>query len=408
MATLPLRFTGASGAALSARLELPVDGRPKGYALFAHCFTCGKNLRGAVAVSRALTRAGIGVLRFDFTGLGESEGDFADTHFSSNVADLVAAAAFLEAEYDAPQLLVGHSLGGAAVLHAAHQLPSVRAVATIGAPSAPDHVLHLLEGSLPEIEEQGEATIRLAGRAFTIRKEFLADLEQTTMAEVVQSLGRALLILHSPVDQIVGIGNAQELYLKARHPKSFVSLDTADHLLSDGDDADYAAQVIAAWATRYLDKRTAPDLDELRERDRVVVRTQRQHYRTDVLAGGHALLADEPTALGGQDLGPSPYDLIAAGLGACTSITLRMYADRKGWPLEEVVVRVRHDRLHARDENVNERGRLDHMDREIELVGDLDDEQRQRLVAIAERCPVHRTLDAGVRTTTSLREAAPA
>lgn len=288
------------------------------------------------------------------------------------------------------------------MISAAASLPSVRAVATLGAPSSPEHVRHLFEDSMDEIRAQGEARVNLAGRTFTIRQEFLDDLEESSMRSAVSGLGRALLILHSPTDQIVGIDNARDLYVQARHPKSFVSLDQADHLLGRAEDAEYAAHVIAAWAGRYLDPLPERDLSALADEDRVVVRTGRQPYTTDVVAGPHVLTADEPRSLGGQDLGATPYDLVAAGLGACTSITLRMYADRKGWPLDEIRVRVRHDRLHARDENDDERGRLDRMEREIELVGDLDDEQRQRLLEIAERCPVHRSLDAGIHTTTRL------
>lgn len=400
MPTIPTEFEGATGATLSARLEMPVDHRPIAFALFAHCFTCAKDLKAVVNVSRALTQARIAVLRFDFTGLGQSGGEFADTTFSSNVEDLVQAARFLEEQYEAPQLLVGHSLGGAAVLHAAHHLPSVRAVATIGAPCNPAHVLELLTESMDEIRESGEATVTLAGRPFRIKREFLDDLEGDRMDKAVDTLGRALLIMHSPVDQTVGIENAQHLYLKARHPKSFVSLDGADHLLSDAKDSRYAGGVIAAWAGRYLDAAPIDALDSLKDADRVVVRTGREHFPTDAIAGSHTLLLDEPVAVGGQDLGPSPYDLISLGLGACTSITLRMYADRKEWPLEEVRVRILHERIHAKDRD--EDGRMDRLEREIELVGDLDDEQRQRLLQIADRCPVHRTLDAGVVTTTTL------
>ncbi len=403
MPTIPVAFSGATGAKLSARLEMPADHRPIAYALFAHCFTCAKDLKAVVNVSRALTQERVAVLRFDFTGLGQSRGDFAETTFSSNVMDLVHASRFLAQEYDAPQLLVGHSLGGAAVLRAASHLPAVRAIATIGAPCDPSHVLHLLSEAIDEIRESGEATVTLAGRSFRIRREFLDDLEAGRMDAAAASLGRALLILHSPVDETVGIENAQHLYEQARHPKSFVSLDGADHLLTRSADSIYAGRVIAAWARRYFDALPVPSAEALKDADRVVVRTGREHYATDAVVGTHTLLLDEPTAVGGQDLGPSPYDLISAGLGSCTSITLRMYADRKQWPLEEVRVRIRHERIHAKDQG--EGGRMDRLEREIELVGDLDADQRQRLLAIAERCPVHRTLEAGVVTVTKLLDA---
>ncbi len=402
MPTLTVEFTGASGAPLAARLEMPADHRPIAYAIFAHCFTCAKDLKAVVNVSRALTQERIAVLRFDFTGLGQSGGDFAETTFSSNIGDLVEAARFLEREHAAPQLLVGHSLGGAAVLRAAQEMPSVKAVATIGAPCDPAHVLHLLTESIDEIRASGEATVALAGRPFRIKREFLEDLSGDRMDASVADLDRALLIMHSPVDQAVGIENAQHLYLQAKHPKSFVSLAGADHLMTNVADSRYAGGVIAAWASRYIEAPLVDSIDDLRDANRAVVRTGREHYPTDAVVGGHTLLIDEPTAVGGQDLGPSPYDLITTGLGACTSITLRMYADRKEWPLDEVRVRVSHERIHAKDQG--EDGRMDRLDREIELVGDLDDDQRQRLLAIANRCPVHRTLEAGVVTTTRLTE----
>jgi uncharacterized OsmC-like protein/pimeloyl-ACP methyl ester carboxylesterase len=398
-------FTGAYGDLLAARVERPADGEARAWALFAHCFTCSKNLRAAVELTRELATAGFGVLRFDFTGLGESEGDFADTNFSSSVDDLVAAARFMEAELGAPALLVGHSLGGAAVLHAATRLPSVAAVVTLGSPSDPRQVVRHFEERKSEILEQGEAEVDLGGRPFTVRRQFLEDLEESAMRHAVETLDAALLVMHSPVDEVVGIENAARLYTMARHPKSFVSLDDADHLLTDADDARYAARVLAAWAARYLPRQADLDEDGLVAGDRVVARTGPEGYRTDLKTGHHSLVADEPRALGGEDAGPSPYDLVLAGLGACTSMTLRMYADRKEWPLDEVRVRLKHTRLHKKDEERAEDdgdARLDHVHREVELVGDLDGEQRARLLEIAERCPVHRTLEAGVRVETEL------
>lgn len=404
MATERITFPGSTGEALSARLELPVHGQPRAWALFAHCFTCSKNVKAAVNITRALSRLGVGVLRFDFTGLGESEGDFADTTFSSNVEDIVAAARFLAAEYESPALLIGHSLGGAAVLQATRSLPDIRAVATIGAPADPAHVRHLVSSAEDEIEEYGEAVVSISGRDFRIRKQFLDDLEAHPGPELVRSLGRALLILHSPIDEVVSIDNAASLYTQAKHPKSFVSLDDADHLLTKSDDSEYVAGVLAAWASRYLDLTQVPDdAEELRVQDRAVTRTQSGTFYTDIAIRHHTLVADEPKSVGGQDLGPTPYDYLLAGLGSCTSMTLQMYAGRKEWPLEEARIRLRHRRLHATDceECAEGDSRMDVIDREVELIGPLDEAQRRRLLEIADRCPVHRTLEAGVRVQTS-------
>ncbi len=403
MSTERITFEGATGHLLAAQLELPADARRRAYALFAHCFTCSKNLKAAVNITRALSEMGIGVLRFDFTGLGESEGDFADTNFTSNVDDLVAAARYIESELGAPQLLVGHSLGGAAVLHAATRLDSVRAVATIGAPAEPSHVLKHIGESREEIERLGEATVLFGGQPFRVKRQFLDDLGEQRMSEVVQNLGRALLILHSPIDQIVGIENAGTLYSLARHSKSFVSLDDADHLLMDVADSTYAGRVLSTWADRYLDPVPLTEHEaELRDAERVVTRSHLGTFRTDIRVRQHALVADEPVSVGGEDTGPTPYDLLLAGLGACTSITLEMYAGRKGWPLEQARVRLKHSKIHKMDREASGDAdeQLDVVDREVELIGPLDEAQRARLMEIADRCPVHRTLEAGVRVRT--------
>jgi putative redox protein len=373
--------------------------------VFAHCFTCSKNFKATVAISRALAQARIAVLRCDFTGLGESEGEFAETSFSTTVDDLVAAGDWLTEHHESPQLLVGHSLGGAAAIHAAIKMPSVRAVATINAPAEPTHVLKLLDSAVAEIERRGEARVTLEGRHFRIKKQFLDDLEEARMANAVRDLRAALLIFHAPGDQTVGIDNAAKLYTAARHPKSFVSLDGADHLLTDEQDSRYVGEVLAAWVHRYLDhgQRAHRTMDQVLADNRVVARTG-EGYRTAILASGHSLIADEPLAVGGTELGPTPYDLLSAALGACTTMTLQMYARRKKWPLDEAIVRLRHSKVHAVDEEncENAEAKMDQLERSVELVGDLSDEQRARLLEIANKCPVHRTLEAGVVVKTEL------
>ncbi|MFZ1752586.1 MAG: alpha/beta fold hydrolase [Caldilineaceae bacterium] len=402
-----ITFPSAAGDKLAARLDLPVDGKPIAYALFAHCFTCSKNLHAVSNISRALTGQRIGVLRFDFTGLGESEGDFADTNFSSNVADLVAAAHFLETEHSAPAILIGHSLGGAAVLQAAGNLPSVKAVVTINAPADPRHVAHLLVDAKEEIAAQGKAQVKLAGQTFTVKQQFLDDLEKTKMEKSIRNLQKALLVCHAPLDNSVSVDNAAIIFQAARHPKSYLSLDKADHLLSNEEDSLYVGTVAAAWARKYVGG-LLPDADKpaLSADAQVVVRTDRAHYQTAILANGHSLTADEPVSVGGTDTGPTPYDLLLAGLGACTSITLRMYADRKNWPVESIVVYLDHSKIHAEDceECESTGGRIDRIEREVELIGDLGEEQRQRMLEIADRCPVHRTLHSEISVKTRLRE----
>ncbi len=410
MESTRIEFPGSRGAPLAARLDRPIGREPEAYAIFAHCFTCSKNLKAVVHLSRALTAHGLAVLRFDFTGLGESGGDFADTTFSSNIDDLLAAARWLEEHHRPPQLLVGHSLGGAAVLAAGAELPGISAVSTIGAPADPAHVARLLGSSRERIEREGEAEVELGGRRFRIRKAFLDDLAERCNDEAIGSLGAALLLFHSPVDAIVGIENAERIYRAARHPKSFISLDRADHLLSDPRDSAYAGDVLGAWAGRYLDGAAAPEpavstpgSTPPPDEGRVFARIGREPYRTEIRAGRHGLLADEPERVGGGDRGPTPYDLLLAALGACTAMTLRMYADRKGWPMEAVDVELEHRREHARDcDDCGAGARVDVIERRLAVRGDLDEAQRSRLVEIANRCPVHRTLEEGARIETVL------
>ena len=402
-----IRFKTANGHALAGVLHQPDAGIPHAYALFAHCFTCTKSIKAAIHIADALVDEGMAVLRFDFTGLGQSEGAFEDTHFSSNVEDLRDAARYLEREHRAPTILVGHSLGGTACLAAAGQIESVRAVATLGSPADAAHILGLLEDDLETIEQQGEARVNLAGRAFNIRKDFVDDVRSQRVSEGIRSLRKALLVMHSPVDEIVPVEEAARIYASALHPKSFVSLDDADHLLSRERDSRYAGHVLAAWATRYLDDevRAIPAAAYAANATTVSGRAA-DMFRVSINANGHVLRGDEPESLDGQDSGPSPYDYLSAALGSCSVMTMNMYARHKQIPLERVEVRVRHDKIHAEDcaECETARGKIDRFERAITLTGDLTPEQRQRLLEIADRCPVHRTLRSEIRIDSRLVE----
>jgi uncharacterized OsmC-like protein/fermentation-respiration switch protein FrsA (DUF1100 family) len=401
MRTERLEFANAKGEKLAALIDLPL-GIPNAFALFAHCFTCGKDNLAAKRISERLAIGGIGVLRFDFTGLGTSEGEFADTHFSSNVDDLVAAADHLRKVYGTPAILIGHSLGGAATLAAAHRIADARAVVTIAAPCDPAHVTGLFKEHIDKIREQGEVEVSLAGRPFRIKREFLDDIAEQRVRDCLANLRKALLVFHSPTDDIVGIENASHIFTAAKHPKSFVSLAGADHLLSKRNDAIYVANVIATWAERYIE-RPAERGDEQIEVGTVLVRESGNgKFQQEVLSGPHRFLADEPVKVGGLDSGPGPYDLLLAGLGACTSMTLRLYADRKKLPLERVSVRLTHNKIHAEDcrDCETKEGMVDRIDRSITMEGPLDAEQRKRLLEIADKCPVHRTLESEIEIRT--------
>ena len=397
-----ITFTGHGGHALSARLDLP-DGDHLATALFAHCFTCSKDILPARRISARLTGAGIAVLRFDFTGLGASEGAFEDTTFNTNVEDLVAACDYLARRGMAPSLLIGHSLGGAAVLKAGAQMDGIKGVVTLGAPFAPDHVRHNFTDRLAEIMRDGVAEVDLGGRPFRIGRKFLEDIAAEELKPAINRLGAALLVMHAPRDRVVDIRNAQDIFMAARHPKSFVTLDDADHLISRPGDAEYAAGVIAAWAARYLDLRPPAPPEGAPEGVVRVREADPEGFLQDINAGpDHHALADEPKAYGGTNRGMSPYGFLAAGLGACTSMTIRMYARRKGWPLSEVRVDVTHDKMHAQDAETGKAEKIDSFRRDICLAGDLDADQRARLLEIADKCPVHRTLIHRARIETRL------
>ncbi len=403
MPTQKITFNNNVGQALAARLEMPVDKKPLAYAIFAHCFTCSKNLNAVTHISRVLMHQGIAVLRFDFTGLGESEGDFSETNFSSNVSDLVAAADFLRQNFEAPQLLIGHSLGGAAVLAASLQLEEAKAVVTLGAPASAQHVKRVFNKSLAQIAKDGEAEVCIGDRPFTIQKQFITDISKDHLKDRLKTLKKALLIMHSPQDLVVEIKNAKVIYKSAMHPKSFITLDGADHLLSKEEDAMYAGNMIAAWSQRYLKFSEPDNADELITDKQVIVRTKNS-YTTEIKAGQHHLTADEPEKVGGNNLGPDPYGLLLASLGACTGMTLRMYADRKNWPLTEVNVHLQHSKVYQEDciHCDDKDQKIDNIERILELEGNLTEAQRKRLVEIADKCPVHKTLSTQTNIKTTL------
>lgn len=402
-------FQNPQGESLSGLLEIP-SGAIKSYALFAHCFTCSKDNPAAARIALALAERGIAVLRFDFTGLGNSKGDFSDTNFSSNLQDLLAAARYLEQQYAAPALLIGHSLGGSAVLAVAQDLPSVKAVITIGAPATASHVKHLFADSFRELQDKQSVPVELAGRSFNIKRQFIDDLEKYNSVAHIGALRKALLIFHAPLDNIVSIDEAARIYAAARHPKSFVSLDHADHLLTGSEDSRYVAEVLSAWASRYLTTdRIAAKPDDTEgppvEQGSVIVRERDKKFTREILTQHHRLISDEPIAMGGADLGLNPYELLLAALGSCTSMTLRMYANHKQIDLQDIVVKLHHSRVHAEDcAGCEKQMLLDVITRSIQLTGNLSDQQRTRLLEIANQCPVHKTLQNKIQIKTDLMD----
>lgn len=397
MSRQKIEFTNASGHVLAGALHLPNNQKPQAMALFAHCFTCGKDVVAASRIAEALAQQGIGVLRFDFTGLGGSDGDFANTSFSTNVADLEAAAEFLARDFQAPRLLIGHSLGGAAALVAAQRIASIDAVATIAAPASPQHIQHLFADQACDIRDQGQAEVNIGGRPFVIGAEFVNDLETWPADAAIAKLGKPLLIFHSPVDQVVNINEAAKLYQAARHPKSFISLDNADHLLSRPEDANYVAQTLTAWASRYLQLSAAPATNQPHPSipaETVLVTEEDNHFLRGLFTASHHLHADEPESQGGGNKGPNPYDLLLMSLGACTSMTLRMYANHKSLPVENIEVRLKQKRIHAEDcaECETKEGSITLIEREIHYDGELTQAQQERFMEVANRCPVHKTL----------------
>ncbi|NND05971.1 MAG: OsmC family protein [Saprospiraceae bacterium] len=401
-----ISFVNHDGNTLAARMEHPPDQRPFAYAIFAHCFTCNKNLAAVRNISRSLASQGIAVLRFDFQGLGDSDGEFVESNFSTNITDVLAAAAYLADTYEAPSLLVGHSLGGAAALVAGSRLDSVCGIATIGSPANPAHVTNMMKDALDEIENRGAAQVSIGGRLFTISKQFVEDLRDRDLNYLIKNLRKSLLILHSPQDKVVGIENAKSIYQAALHPKSFVSLDGADHILTDKSDSKYVGEVIATWAKRYLPH---PDQIDLKTDQQVVARLEEEDkFTTAVRAGQHYLTADEPESIGGNDYGPSPYELLSAGLATCTAMTLRMYTNRKKWPAGDIHVHVQHDKIHAEDcetcsDEHAQGSKIDRLERQIEWTGNLDEKQAQRMLEIANKCPVHKTLETASVIVTKLK-----
>lgn len=404
MNTVRLEIENRKGLKLQAYLELPANQKPNHFAIFAHCFSCNSNFNAVKNISRSLSNHGFGVLRFDFTGLGRSEGEFAESHFSANVEDLLDVSAFLEKNYKAPSLLVGHSLGGAAVIVAASKLENVKAVATVGAPATVGHVTHLFSHGIDDIPEKGEVEVKIGGRPFKINQEFVNDFSKTDLPEIIKDLRKPLLVMHAPFDKVVGIENAHEIYHNAIHPKSFVSLDDADHLLSRPKDSIYVGKMIGTWVERYFEQEENKMISTEGEQLVGHLNLLEDNFTTSIQTKKHSFIADEPESVGGNDFGPSPYDFLSAGLAACTVMTLKMYAERKKWDLQEVFVYITYSKKHSDDLDiaVDTPTRFDHLKKKLKFIGNLDEKQRQRLKEIAAKCPVHKTLQSKIIIETEL------
>ena len=404
MNTVRLEIENRKGLKLQAYLELPANQKPNHFAIFAHCFSCNSNFNAVKNISRSLSNHGFGVLRFDFTGLGRSEGEFAESHFSANVEDLLDVSTFLEKNYKAPSLLVGHSLGGAAVIVAASKLENVKAVATVGAPATVGHVTHLFSHGIDDIPEKGEVEVKIGGRPFKINQEFVNDFSKTDLPEIIKDLRKPLLVMHAPFDKVVGIENAHEIYHNAIHPKSFVSLDDADHLLSRPKDSIYVGKMIGTWVERYFEQEENKMISTEGEQLVGHLNLLEDNFTTSIQTKKHSFIADEPESVGGNDFGPSPYDFLSAGLAACTVMTLKMYAERKKWDLQEVFVYITYSKKHSDDLDiaVDTPTRFDHLKKKLKFIGNLDEKQRQRLKEIAAKCPVHKTLQSKIIIETEL------
>jgi uncharacterized OsmC-like protein/pimeloyl-ACP methyl ester carboxylesterase len=398
MKTTKLEITNKKGLKLQAYLEFPANQKPNNFAIFAHCFSCNSNFKATKNISRSLTNHGFGVLRFDFTGLGKSEGEFADSHFSANVEDLIDVHNYLETHYKAPSLLIGHSLGGAAVIVAASKLENIKAVATVGAPATVGHVTHLFSHEPEDISEKGAIEVNIGGRPFKINEDFVADFSKTDLPKIIKELRKPILVMHAPFDKIVGIENAHEIYHNAHHPKSFVSLDDADHLLTKASDSIYVGNMIGTWAERYFEPEENSMISSEGEQLVAHLNILEDNFTTSIQTKKHSFIADEPENVGGDNFGPSPYDFLSAGLAACTVMTLKLYTERKKWDLQEVFVYITYSKKHRDDLDIDadKPTRFDHLQKKLKFIGNLDEKQKQRLKEIAAKCPVHKTLQSKI------------
>lgn len=398
MKTTKLEIRNKKGIKLQGYLEMPANQKPSHFAIFAHCFSCNSNFKAAKNISRSLTNHGFGVLRFDFTGLGKSEGEFADSHFSANVEDLIDVHNYLETHYKAPSLLIGHSLGGAAVIVAASKLETIKAVATVGAPATVEHLTHLFSHAPEDVSDKGAIEVNIGGRTFKINEDFVADFSKTDLPKIIKELRKPILVMHAPFDKIVGIENAHEIYHNAHHPKSFVSLDAADHLLTKSSDSIYVGNMIGTWVERYFEPEENNMITSEGEQLVAHLNVLEDNFTTSIQTKKHSFIADEPISAGGDDFGPSPYDFLSAGLAACTVMTLKLYAERKKWDLQEVFVYITYSKKHHDDLNIeaDKPTHFDHLQKKLKFIGNLDEKQKQRLKEIAAKCPVHKTLQSKI------------